>query len=368
MRFTFESDSESASSDSEIEYGAADASYLATKQPPKPKSTSRPKPAIKHAPSPRQSNKSPRVTFAPSSSHNTRSNGSSSSSPELLDQPEPTTSYRPETHKKALAYWASLDPPVWRSSSLVHMKSSLQHLALPARRGLSPTKPSSSAASTSHDARQSQAEVDSITSLLESLEVSQAKETAAMHAAFEERNRTLWHSIESAISAKETEARLTQQREAEHLAAAREKQAQAERQAQQAQAEALHKEQQRKEKQAQEEARQKEAEQKNQIGQQMWRDRRQLVLKLKEVGPAVSANADWRKACREAKKVITPKVGQVTNSRSHIQTIVSPPLIPRCMVSGLMLSCRPRKSAKRAPVCSPSKHRTCGRSTTSPSL
>lgn len=312
-----------------------DVSYLATKKPPRPAlkpATS--KPLAGHAPV--ASTSSPRVTFAsstnlgvsssrrPSSHRETLSTSTSSSEEdedELIHSPRRQSSYRPESHKKALAYWASLDPPVWKSSSLVHMKSSLQNLSSPHR------QPSSAHQAAQSKARVAarQAELEEINALLADLKVSRAEETAALHANFEERNRSLWDTIEGAIAAKEAEARAAQQREAEVLAQAREREEAAKKAAKEAQDQALKEEADRAAKEKEDARLKAEAEAKqaqNNVGKRMWTERHALIQRLKEVNPTVVNNPDWRKACREAKKIITPKVGQVTNSRSHIQNIV----------------------------------------------
>lgn len=200
------------------------------------------------------------------------------------------------------------------------MKSSLQSLSSFAP----PQRPQSSSQSQARISAR-QAELEEINSLLSNISLTRDKEAAALHAAFEERNRSLWDSIEGAIAAKEEEARAAQQREAEVLAQARAKQEAAEKAAKDAKDKAL-------KEQAEEAAREKEQARlkaeaeakasKNNVGKQMWSERRDLIMRLKEVGPAVVNNPDWRKPCRDAKRIITPKVGQVTNSMSHIQTIV----------------------------------------------
>ena len=57
-----------------------------------------------------------------------------------------------------------------------------------------------------------------------------------------------------------------------------------------------------------------------------------------EVLPVVSGNPDWRKQCFAAKRQITPKIGQLTNSRSEIARIVSSLSAFHCALS-LMCPC-----------------------------
>lgn len=320
MRLSYASSGNSSESEPESDLG--DVSYLATKKPSRPalKQTTVKQPAPAIVP-----RASPRVTFTAdigSSRQSYRESTTSSSEDEdLISSPKHRVAYRPDSHKKALAYWASLDPPVWKSSSLVHMKSSLQNLSVSAR----PLPLEQQQAQSKARIAARQAELEEINSLLEDLKVSRANETAALHANFEERNRSLWETIEGAIASKEAEARAAQQREAEVLAKAREREEAARKAAKEAQDKALKEEADRQAKEKEEARLKAEAEAKqakNNIGKQMWTDRHNLILRLKEVNPAVVNNSEWRKACRDAKKVITPKVGQVTNSLSHIQTIV----------------------------------------------
>ena len=49
-----------------------------------------------------------------------------------------------------------------------------------------------------------------------------------------------------------------------------------------------------------------------------------LSQNIKEnVIPAIRSNPTWKKQCFEAKRKITPKIGQLTNSRQEIARIVS---------------------------------------------
>jgi nucleoporin GLE1 len=169
-----------------------------------------------------------------------------------------------------------------------------------------------------------------VTEMLTALEVTRKKEEQALHASFEARNADLWTSIEAAIQAKEQEQAA--------LLAARKKQleqeqtAKAEREAaiQKAQQEAAEKAE--REKALKEEMDRRKAEEESKLAQlsqqsnlqsQAWTKWHEEMIKIKtEVLPAVASNADWKKLCREAKRAITPKVGQLTNSSSHIATIV----------------------------------------------
>lgn len=281
-------------------------SYLATKRPP-------------IAPPPR----SPPVSYKPASkpaSHPAEITNNPYVGPDAVLAVPPVQ--KAQGSKKALAFYASIDHFDLRPS-FVNLRASLSELAANAPSQHAPIASTSKLASKT--VKERQAELEDITSLLENMAVSRAKETAAMHAAFEQRNKTLWETIEGAIAAKEAEARAAQQREAQLLAQARAKQQAAEKAAKEAKDKALKEEQELQEASKRQEAERAEREAKaakDNVAKQRFLERHQTIKKLKQVGPAVLANAEWRKACREAKKVITPRVGQVTNSQSHIRTIV----------------------------------------------
>jgi nucleoporin GLE1 len=173
-------------------------------------------------------------------------------------------------------------------------------------------------------------DMQEVTDLLSALEVTRKQEEAALHASFEARNADLWASIEAAIQAKEQEQSALQ--------AARQKQVEAEQKAKSEREAALVKAQQEAEaakaaaKERAEAAAKSKAEQEAQVALQAkeanvqgksWAHWHEVMGRIKaDVLPAVSANDEWKKLCREAKRAITPKVGQLTNSSAHISAIV----------------------------------------------
>lgn len=168
---------------------------------------------------------------------------------------------------------------------------------------------------------------------------------------FEARQEKLWNSIETAIKAAEDEARKRAKEEADRLEAARKAQEESERKAkeareaeqrkiqeeQEAKKQAAAAEEERK-RQASEDAKKAEEERKAQEATKgmgggaavhgkareeysKWSEK---IKEIKEqVLPAVSSNTVWRKQCFAAKRQITPKIGQLTNSRQEIMRIVS---------------------------------------------
>ncbi|CAO1627565.1 unnamed protein product [Parajaminaea phylloscopi] len=168
---------------------------------------------------------------------------------------------------------------------------------------------------------------------------------------FEAREKKLWASIEDAIRAAETEARQRAQEEADRLASARRAQEEAEKRAkaaredeerkikeEQAQRERAKAEQEQERKLAEEEERKlAEAEKLKEATAGMgggdvlrvqareeytaWRDKMKHIKE--QVLPVVASNTQWRKQCFAAKRQITPKIGQLTNSRQEIVRITT---------------------------------------------
>lgn len=191
------------------------------------------------------------------------------------------------------------------------------------------------------------AEVDEVQALLSSLNMRRVQEDAEVKKAFEARNKDLWSGIDACILAAEDEARKTAAEEAARLEAARKTREEAERKAAQArQAELDRIEAEKKAAQAEadrrkQEAAAKEAEQKQFEAEQAKAqamggtgdDIRKSALKeydgwmakirhiKTDVLPAISSNPDLRKQCFAAKRQITPKIGQLTNSRQEISRI-----------------------------------------------
>jgi nucleoporin GLE1 len=197
---------------------------------------------------------------------------------------------------------------------------------------------------------------------------------------FEAQDKKLWSSIEGAITAAEEGARKRAKEEADRIAAARKTQEEAEKKAKAAREEQEKKA--REEKEANEQRTQKEQEkkkaeeEKNKAAQQakeeaaktreamkgfpvgdalhdqsrqdyqLWSEKMKVSnysntsetttgslpytylcsasQHVKEkVLPVIAGNADWRKQCFAAKRQITPKIGQLTNSKEEIWRIVS---------------------------------------------
>ncbi|KAJ1019479.1 hypothetical protein NDA16_000790 [Ustilago loliicola] len=191
------------------------------------------------------------------------------------------------------------------------------------------------------------ADVDEVEALLSSLNMRRAEEDAEVKRAFEARNKDLWSGIDASILAAENEARKVAAAEAARLEAARKTQEEAERkavQARQAELERIEAEKkaaaaeaERKEQEAEAQAeRQKRSEAEQAKAAAMGGagdDIRKAALqeydgwmaKIRhiktDVLPAISSSPDLRKQCFAAKRQITPKVGQLTNSRQEITRI-----------------------------------------------
>lgn len=180
--------------------------------------------------------------------------------------------------------------------------------------------------------------VDEVQELLSRFQLHQLSVQKKEREAFEQRNASLWEGIDRAI--RDAEQRAAE--EAEQLANARRRQEEAEKQAKIArEAELKRIEEENKaaeNRKREEEARKQEYEQQQQKelsdnafrgGQHLWpiakREYeywRSFMTHIKEeVLPSIARNADWKKQCFAAKRAITPKVGQLTNSKAEISRI-----------------------------------------------
>ncbi|CEH16489.1 Nuclear-export-signal (NES)-containing protein/polyadenylated-RNA export factor [Ceraceosorus bombacis] len=189
-------------------------------------------------------------------------------------------------------------------------------------------------------------DVQDVTNLLESLRLRQAEQERTEKEAFERREKALWEQIELAIEHEEREAARRAKEEGERLAASRAAQAAAEKRAKEAREaeerliakeketkERVDREQ--KEEAAREAAKAQEAKRDEEVAARVesqgggaslktgakveWERWRHEMTRIKtEVLPAVSSNPVWRKQCFQAKRAITPKIGQLTNTRSEI--------------------------------------------------
>ncbi|GAA5968439.1 hypothetical protein JCM11641_007638 [Rhodosporidiobolus odoratus] len=196
-------------------------------------------------------------------------------------------------------------------------------------------------------------DVSSIQSLLSQLDLRQRTETAALVKSFESRNTALWNSIEAAIVQAEKEEGERQKA----LAEKRAKEEEAERKAKEMREEAERKakEEEKKEaenadkrkKEEEERKKQKEAERAKQAEQEAAAAAKASAVGLPPSGtegspqaeferwtakmthikqailPVVSQNPAWRKACFQAKRAITPKIGQLTSSAEATLRIIT---------------------------------------------
>lgn len=193
------------------------------------------------------------------------------------------------------------------------------------------------------------ADLDEVEALLSSLNMRRVEEDAEVKRAFEARNKDLWSGIDASILAAETEARKVAAEEAARLEAARKSQEEAERKAAQARqleldrieaekkAAAAESERIKQEALAQAELQKRsEAEQakfaamggtgddirKAALSEyQGWTEKIQYIKS--NILPVISSNPDLRKQCFAAKRQITPKVSQLTNSRQEIIRITT---------------------------------------------
>lgn len=188
---------------------------------------------------------------------------------------------------------------------------------------------------------------DQVQGLLSRMRIEKEKEEKNEKQAFDERNKALWDSIETSIryaedlQAKavkeeiERQKKMQEQKEAEERKAKEQKEAEEARLKQQKEdAEKQKQEEEDKRKAAEEEATRKAAEEAKEksmggVGNALELNARdeyqtwwQKIQQIKQsVLPAVSQNADWRKQCFSAKRIITRSVGQLTNSRAEIVRI-----------------------------------------------
>ncbi|PWN47962.1 GLE1-domain-containing protein [Violaceomyces palustris] len=189
-----------------------------------------------------------------------------------------------------------------------------------------------------------QEELEEVRKLLSSLDMRRQEEEKNEKQAFEQRNRALWQAIDASILAAEREAQAMAAAEAEKLAAARRQQEEAERKAkEERQAEERRieeekaeqkrrEEQERKARQEEEERLAKEEKEQSMGGpagirKQAQADYERWMSKIKDIKqnvlPVVSQNPELRKQCFAAKRQITPKIGQLTNSRQEVARITT---------------------------------------------
>ncbi len=191
------------------------------------------------------------------------------------------------------------------------------------------------------------ADIDEVQALLSSLNMRRTQEDAEVKKAFEARNKDLWSGIDACILAAENEARKVAAAEAARLEAARktqeeaERKAAAQRQAEQERIEAEKKaaaaEADRKKQQDEAEAAKQKASEAQQakakamggtgddIRKAALHEYEDWMAKIRHIKtnvlPSISSNSDLRKQCFAAKRQITPKIGQLTNSRQEITRI-----------------------------------------------
>lgn len=186
----------------------------------------------------------------------------------------------------------------------------------------------------------SDSSVDEIDSILAQFQLQQREIECKEREAFEQRNKSLWEGIEAAIR----QAEQREVKEAEQLAAARKRQEQAEadaKRAREAELKRIEEEQRAAKEKAlhDEKIARKRAESDKREGEQNamrggphiwplaaaefrhWEARMRYIKQ--DVLPSVAARPDWRKQCFTAKRTITPKIGQLTNSSSEIARITA---------------------------------------------
>lgn len=192
---------------------------------------------------------------------------------------------------------------------------------------------------------------EQVQSLLSSLALQKAEADRKDRQEFQAREKKLWTSIEDAIRKAEEEAREKAKEEAERLAAARKAQEEAERKAKEAKA--AEEKRIEEEQAANEEAKKQQEEQKQldaaaakkkqeeeaarerdkgmgggdalraqaRLDYRVWADKMKHIKE--NVLPVISSNPTWRKQCFQAKRQITPKIGQLTNTREEIWRITT---------------------------------------------
>ncbi|GAA5959181.1 hypothetical protein JCM21900_001419 [Sporobolomyces salmonicolor] len=196
-------------------------------------------------------------------------------------------------------------------------------------------------------------DVSSIQSLLSRLALQQSNETAQLVSTFEKRNAALWSSIEASILQAEQEEgerqRVLEENRKRHEEAEKKAREMRELEAKKAEEERKVQEERKKEdekkreeeRKKDEEARAKKAEQEQQAAkaasavglpaaggegspQAEWERWSAKMTQIKQgVLPVVSQNPGWRKSCFQAKRAITPKIGQLTSSASAISRIIT---------------------------------------------
>lgn len=182
--------------------------------------------------------------------------------------------------------------------------------------------------------------VDEVQNMLAQFQIQQREMEQKEREGFEKRNAKLWEGIEQAI--RQAELRVAE--EANQLAEARKKQEEAEAKAKQAREEEMKRiESERKEAEAKK--REEEAHARAQAEQSEkerasnayrggsyvweaahteyahWQERMKYVKQ--DILPRVAQRPDWRKQCFAAKRAITPKIGQLTNSSAEIARITT---------------------------------------------
>ncbi|BGP19435.1 Nuclear pore complex nucleoporin component [Rhodosporidiobolus nylandii] len=196
-------------------------------------------------------------------------------------------------------------------------------------------------------------DVTSIQSLLSQLDLRQRSETAALVQSFEARNTALWESIEASILQAEKEEGERQRA----LAEKRAKEEEAERKAKEMREEAEKKaaedakkakeEEEKRKKEDEERKKVEEAERAKKAEQEAAAAAKASAVGLAPAGaegspkaeferwtakmthikqsvlPVVSQNPAWRKACFQAKRAITPKIGQLTSSAEATLRIIT---------------------------------------------
>ncbi|GAA6020856.1 hypothetical protein JCM8202_005469 [Rhodotorula sphaerocarpa] len=195
-------------------------------------------------------------------------------------------------------------------------------------------------------------DLDAVQSLLGRLALQQSQETAQLVDAFEKRNRALWDSVEASIRQAEHEEGERQRalaeqrrkeeeakRKAQELRDAEEKRAEEERKRNEEERKREEEEAEgRRKREEEERARKAEEEQKlaakasalglpgpdaegsPQAEFERWTAKMTHIKQ--SVLPVVSQNPAWRKACFQAKRSITPKIGQLTSSAEAISRII----------------------------------------------
>ncbi|GAA5912058.1 uncharacterized protein JCM6883_007095 [Sporobolomyces salmoneus] len=191
-------------------------------------------------------------------------------------------------------------------------------------------------------------DITSIDSLLSQLQLEQTRSTQLLVSAFERRNKSLWDSIESSIQTAEAEERALQAKRLKELE--QEKKAQEMR--------ALELKRLEEEKRKEEERRRVEEVEKEKERERVEKEKKEMEEKARELEkknsaisgktsgegspkgefekwsnkmtyikekilPVVSQNPTLRKSCFQAKRSITPKIGQLTSSLSAITRIIT---------------------------------------------